>query len=125
MVAKNKLIRLTNSKITDLKDIKSPKNKDQLRSILGIISWYSNRTPVKDLAQPLRAMAKAGVRFKWGEVEEKALRDTLGRILCPITGCLRPAISASPKTPYVIYSDSSCYTLGGFYVRDRKWGTKK
>ena len=125
MVAKNKLIRLTNSKITDLKDIKSPKNKDQLRSILGIISWYSNRTPVKDLAQPLRAMAKAGVRFKWGEVEEKALRDTLGRILCPITGCLRPAISASPKTPYVIYSDSSRYSLGGVLCQRQKVGDKE
>ena len=112
--------RITPSKLTDLRDIKSPCCKDDLRSILGLLSWYSARAKLRDSTRGMREMCKSGNRFRWGEDMERDLRRSIEILLDPVTGCLRPPVMATAETPMVLFTDSSKYSYGGCLCQVQK-----
>ena len=73
-----------------MRGLKSPSSKSALKSSLGMFSWFANRSAIKDLMGPLRAVAKTGVRFYWSPELEASFRAVISAILDPITNCLRP-----------------------------------
>ena len=64
-ISYNSIIRVTEHKITDLRDIKSPTNKDELKSILGLFAWYAQRSLLRDVTKRMRDMGKSDKRFKF------------------------------------------------------------
>ena len=112
-ISQNSIIRVTPNKVTDLRDLKSPTTKDELRSILGLLSWYAHRAKLRDITRGMRELCKSGNRFRWSEDLEKDLRESIEILLCPETGCLRPAKAPSEECPFVIFSDSSRHAFGG------------
>ena len=77
--------RLIPSKITNLKNIKSPTTKDELKSILGIFAWFQNRAFLRESTHLLRQLAKQNIRFRWTEEHEKQLRKSIDILLSPTT----------------------------------------
>ena len=112
-VSQNSIVRITPNKTTDLRDLKTPKSKDELRSVLGLLSWYSQRSLLRDVTRGMREMAKSGVRFSWSQELEKDLREAIRILLDPVTGCLRPARAPSERFPFVVFVDSSRHAFGG------------
>ena len=124
-VSMNKIVRVTKNKITDLKDIPTPRNKDDLRSLLGLLAWFSGRAFLRDSTRRMREMCKSGNRFRWSDELEGDLRKSIEIILCPITGCLRPPITASDCCPFVMFIDSSRHHYGGVLCQMQPVGEKE
>ena len=124
-VSLNKIVRLTRNKVTDLKGIASPRNKDDLRSLLGLLAWFSGRAFLRDATRKMREMCKSGNRFQWSDDLERDLRKAIEIILCPITGCLRPPISSSECCPFVLFIDSSRHHYGGVLCQMQPVGERE
>ena len=112
-ISYNSIIRVTEHKVTDLRDIKSPTSKDELKSILGLFAWYAQRSLLRDATKRMREMGKSDRRFKWDMDLESDLRSAISILLDPVTGCLRPPINPSESHPYVLFVDSSRSAFGG------------
>ena len=87
-----------------------------------MFSWFANRSAIKDLMGPLRAVAKAEVRFYWSPKLEASFRAVLSAILDPITSCLRPPIEPSSETPYCLFTDASKSQIGGVLTQIQEAG---
>ena len=93
VVSHKRIIRVTANKITDLRDIKSPGNKDELKSILGLFSWYSSKALLRDSTKRMRDLGKSNIHFKWSPELEADLRQSISILLDPVSGCLCPNCS--------------------------------
>lgn len=69
------------SRLAQLSNLASPTNRNQLKSILGTLQFYSRFTSKHSaIAAPLFRLLSPKVQFKWSSVEEKALRMLLAEI---------------------------------------------
>ena len=112
-ISRGQIHRIQSNKISDLRDIKSPTTKDQLKSILGLFSWYSSKAMLRDISEGMRELGKSNMRFKWTPELERDLRGAIEILLDPITGCLRTPITPSSDHPFVLFTDSSRSAFGG------------
>ena len=72
------LIHPDPDKIAAIKDIKAPTTKTRVKSIIGLISYYSSFVPnLSMIIHPLTELVKTILpnRVKWTEVEERALES--------------------------------------------------
>ena len=121
-ISENNIIRVASNKITSLRDIKSPKNKDELRSILGFLSWYANRTKLRDVMHGMREIAKCGRVFHWSKKLESDLRESIEIVLDPHSGILRAPVTPTVEFPFILFIDSSRYSLGSCLCQIQKIG---
>ena len=60
-------------KVQAVQDAPSPKNVTELKSYLGLLSYYSKFLPkMADVLAPLYMLLRKDVRWKWTAAEEKA-----------------------------------------------------
>ena len=124
-ISANTVHRIQPGKITSLRELKSPKNKDDLRSLLGTFSWYASRSNLRDKLAKIRAMAKSHVRFVWNDELEADLRDAIEALLDPLTGVLRVPVASSPRTPFVLLTDASSHSLGAVLGQIQRVGIEE
>ena len=97
-------------KISTIEQAKVPQNETELKSFLGLISYYHKFIPnLSSKLYHLYNLLKNDVEFKWDSNCDKAFKDS------------KAALSESsflefydPNKPIVIVSDASGYELDGF-----------
>ena len=101
-------IRPDPSKIEAIHSFPAPKNTKQLRGFLGLINYYSKFTNEHGRATvPLLDLIRKGTKWKWGDKEEAAFKDTK-------TKFRESVILRYPnKTrPFYMQTDASVFALG-------------
>ncbi|XP_028080803.1 uncharacterized protein LOC114282359 [Camellia sinensis] len=101
-------VMVDSSKIEPVQNWEQPKNAPEVRSFLGLASYY--RRFVKNLssiASPLTRLTRKGVRFVWSETCKNAFRELKLRLTtAPILIILERGLS------YTVYCDASREGLG-------------
>lgn len=72
-------------KLQKIKCLKAPKDKAELRSLLGAIQFLSRYFTVADVLAPLMDLCKKNAKFIWGSEQEKAFaraKEMLSKTVC-------------------------------------------
>ncbi|GFX19047.1 retrovirus-related Pol polyprotein from transposon opus [Trichonephila clavipes] len=106
-------VRPDPDKIKDVRNFPTPKNIHDIRSFLGLCSYF--RRFIKGfcyLAEPLRSLLKSGVEFHWGPEEVEAF-NSLKKALTsdPVLGMYDERASTE------IHTDASGYGIGAVLVQ--------
>ena len=106
----NGLIKMDDSKVEAIKNLKVPQTKRQCKSILGLMGYY--RSHIRDFgarAYPLTELLHKSKpdRIQWGEKEQAAFDDLKACLLAK--PCLWPP---DHQQGYVIQSDASQFGVG-------------
>ena len=96
-----------------MRGIRSPRDKGELRSILGLFSWYAQRSNLRDSIKGMRDLVKSKTRFKWDDDLESDLRNCIEILLDPVSGCLRAPIDPTKRLHFCLFTDSSRHSHGG------------
>ena len=97
-------------KVEAIRSIPEPTNKKQLRSFLGVCSFYRGYVPhFSEVALPLTNLTKNDQpnNFKFTE-EHRSSFCKLKMSLCEATGLHAPC----PDKPFIIHSDASDFAVG-------------
>ena len=109
------------AKIDALISMDIPKNLAQLRSFLGMVSYYGNFLPqVKRLRGPLDELTRKDVKFIW-DAKKQAAFDALLKIL----GSDLNLTHFNPKLPIFVASDASEYGIGAVVYHRFPDGSEK
>jgi hypothetical protein len=106
-------IRPDPEKIEKIKNFPEPKNVTQLRSALGLFSYY--RKFIKDfskIAKPLNSLLKKDEKYEWNEKRQRAF-DYLKQRLMTAPVLTYPNF----EKPFTLYTDASA--SGSFGAIDR------
>jgi hypothetical protein len=96
------------SKVQEMMDWKPPKSIHQIRSFLGLASYYCRFIPdFSRIAKPMTELLKKGVNFVWSEACEKAFH-TLRQHLTSAPVLVQPDNSK----PFEVFWDASGTGLG-------------
>lgn len=69
-------IRPTNDKLQAVKQFRQPKNKDEVKSFLGLINYVSKFIPnVATETEALRVLARYDSKFHWGREQQHAFNE--------------------------------------------------
>lgn len=69
-------IRQTDERIEVIKNLRAPRTKEELQSLLGLITYVSKFIPhLATITEPLRSLLKNENRFIWKKEHEKILND--------------------------------------------------
>lgn len=99
----------TEAKVAAIKAIQPPTNVAQLRSVLGLLSYYRCYVPnFGGTAYPLNDLLKAGTVWKWDLKHTEAL-ETLKTVICTPGRVLR---RADPSRPFILHTDWSTTGIG-------------
>jgi hypothetical protein len=86
-----------------------PKNAKDIRSFLGLASFYRRLVPkFAEIAKPLTEMIRKGVQFKWGERQQTAF-EKLKKILCSEQVLAYPDFNSQ----FILTTDASRVTVDG------------
>jgi len=109
-------IRPDADKIKAVKEFPTPKNTQDVKSFLGLCSYY--RRFIKDFchrAQPLQELLKGDSRFHWGVEQRQAFED------------LKEALTSDPilglydeNCPTKMHTDASGYGIGAVLIQIQK-----
>ena len=98
-----------------VRDLKPPETAKEVRSFLGLASYYRNF--VKDfshIARPLTALTKKNVKFQWNEAQETAFQK------------LKTALTSEPvlqlpnfEEPFTLMTDASSVALGAVLAQGK------
>ena len=100
-------------KISTIKDWPAPINVSEVRSFLGLASYY--RKFVKKfstVAIPLTALLHKDNEFEWNETAQKVF-DTLKEKLITTPVLLLP----DPEKPFTVTTDTSDYAIGAILIQ--------
>ena len=102
-------------KVKAIKQLQSPKSKDEVRSLLGLASFYREFIPnLSAIAEPIQKLMKKDVQFEWGTEQQKAL-DTIKQSISE-KSCLE---IPEPSWKYELHTDASLSGLGAvLFQRD-------
>src|SRR5262249_47662926 len=111
-------VRVDPERIKSLKDLPSPKNKDTLRSFLGLANYYRPFIRKFDwLAAPLWALLKKKALFIWNSTTEEAFLKIKQAIIKAT--CL---VHVDPTLQLVLRVDASNLGIGGVLAQLRPTG---
>ena len=111
-------VRVSKEKIRAIQEWPTPVNVKQLRSFLGLASFY--RKHIKNfafIANPLHTLLKKDEKWKWSTDHKKAF-STLKDCLSSAPVLIFPDFSK----PFTIQPDSSGYAIGGVLLQDQGKG---
>ncbi|XRB08690.1 retrovirus-related Pol polyprotein [Pycnococcus provasolii] len=70
------------AKVKAILDMEPPKDAKELRSQIGLLSYYRHFIPrMSEVSEPLRKLLKKGADWAWGAHEQRAM-DRLKELLC-------------------------------------------
>ena len=100
-------IHLLAEKVHAVADAPQPKNTQELKSYLGLLSYYSKFMPsLSTVLGPLYRLLKKDVRWKWSSAEEKSFQKS--KELLTSTKVL---VHFNPKHKLVLACDTSAYGI--------------
>ncbi|UYV67829.1 K02A2.6-like [Cordylochernes scorpioides] len=101
-------IRTSDDKIFAIKNWSEPRDKHELRSFLGLCTYYRRFVEgYADIAAPLHRLTEARASFHWNEECEKAFR-ALKRSLCSSPILAYP----QPRANFILDTDASNLGIG-------------
>ncbi|UYV64922.1 K02A2.6-like [Cordylochernes scorpioides] len=101
-------IRTSDDKISAIKNWPEPRDKHELRSFLGLCTYYRRFVEgYADIAAPLHRLTEARASFHWNEECDKAFR-ALKRSLCSSPILAYP----QPGTNFILDTDASNLGIG-------------
>src|ERR1700761_9484522 len=113
VVLKGGTVTMDLIKVAGVQDWKTPKNVKDVHSFLGFCNFY--RQFIKgfsQIAKPLNERLKKGVKWAWGEKEDKAFQELKKRI------CEDPVlIQPDQKKPFEVEVDASNYAIGAVLMQ--------
>ena len=102
-------------KVSAIKNLMPPKNVRDVRSLLGMMSYYRKFVPnFSKIAKPLTALTKKNAHFKWSP-EAQAAFDYLKASLLQAPILAFPDISK----PFKLYTDASLYAMGAVLMQEQ------
>ena len=109
-------VKPVQKKIQAMLDIAPPKTVKQLRSFLGVVNYYRDMWIRRShLLAPLNELNKKGVKWRWGQVEQRAF-DNIKRVMSKETLLHYPDFNK----PFEIHTDASKYQIGAVITQDNK-----
>uniref|UniRef100_A0A5S6Q5I1 RNA-directed DNA polymerase n=1 Tax=Trichuris muris TaxID=70415 RepID=A0A5S6Q5I1_TRIMR len=113
-------IRPEKSHLTAISEMHEPTNVHELRSLLGLLSWYSKFIPnFSTLAEPLRALTHAGNTFTWSAEAQESV-EKLKTLLLESS-----ALSLfDPALPTTVTTDASDVGIGAVLTQKHSCGTE-
>ena len=108
------------AKCLAIREAPTPKSMPQLRSFLGLASYYRRFVQnFAEIATPLHFLLRKGVPWAWGPDQQVAF-DTLREFLSD------PPVLAHPQfdQPFLVYTDASDYALGAVLAQDSELGER-
>ncbi len=114
-------IQVDLEKTQAIRDFPIPTNIKSLQRFLGMAGWYHRFVPnFSQIAEPLAALKRKGVRFKWTASCQNAFDNLKQHLMeSPILG--HPDLNL----PLVVYTDSSDVGLGAVLCQQRQPGTEE
>ena len=98
-----------------------PKDVGQVRTFLGLISYYSSFVPrMRNLRAPLDALLKKDTAFQWSHSCQSAFDETKKILLSDLL-----LTHYDPHQPIVVAADASEYGIGAVISHKYKDGTEK
>ena len=102
-------------KVSVMKNLKPPENIRDVRSFLGMTSYYRKYVPnFSKIAKPLTALTRKNARFKWSDEAQTAF-ETLKEALLQAPILAFPDISK----PFKLYTDASQYAMGAVLIQEQ------
>ena len=113
-------ISVDQSKITAVKEWPAPKAPKPLMSFLGYAGYYRRFIEkYSHIAAPLTDLLRKSVEFAWGVPHQQAF-DALKKALTEAPVLILP----SPDYPFLLYTDSSDFAIGGVLMQDQGQGPR-
>ena len=96
------------SKTDSLRKLPSPKTKDEVRSVVGMLNYYGKFLPnMSQLIRPLHTLLRTGTTFNWSSECETSLRQAIDIIAKP------PILRHFDETQKLVLSTDACgYGIG-------------
>ena len=108
-------------KIDEISHMPPPKDVGQVRTFLGLISYYSSFVPrMRNLRAPLDALLKKDTVFQWSESCQWAFDETKKNLLSDLL-----LTHYNPNQPIVVAADASEYGIGAVISHRYSDGTEK
>ena len=106
-------IKPDDDKVKAIRNMATPTTCKQIRSFIGMVSWYSKVIPyLADISAPLIALTKKYARFKWTDQCQQAF-DKLKESLTSVPLLAFP----DPTKGYTLYTDASETAIGAVLVQ--------
>ena len=114
-------IRAQPAKTQAIADLLPPCNVSELRSFLGMCSYYRTLVPkYAELAEPLHELTRKHVKWKFGP-EQLAAFQALKDALVSSDVMMHP----NTQRPYILYVDASNYSIGAILVQEDENGVER
>ena len=109
-------VRPDQEKVKAIRSLKPPTNVKQVRSFLGMASWYRRFIPnFAEITEKLVKLTKKYARFQWDGECQKAF-DYLKDSLTCVPWLAYPDISK----PFILYTDASDRSVGAVLVQENE-----
>ncbi|XRB11143.1 reverse transcriptase [Pseudoscourfieldia marina] len=97
------------AKVAAIKEMGEPENAKELRSQMGLFSYYRHFLPnMSAISEPLRKLLKKDVEWEWGEAQRTAMRQLKYLLSEPGVGLHH----VDPDRPIYVHTDWSNYGMG-------------
>ena len=108
-------------KVKAVKEAPSPKNVSELKSYLGLLTYYSKFLPnMADVLAPLYKLLRKDVHWKWTDIEQKAFQAS--KDLLTSDSLL---VHFNPDLELVLMCDASSYGIGAVLAHRMPDGTER
>lgn len=106
-------VKVGERKIGAVSQFPVPKNAKQLRSFLGLVSWFRRFIPnLSDRSKDLNELTQMGVTYRWEEKHQKAFEDLKKSLVeAPVLA------TPDPDRQFEIHTDASGYGLGAALIQ--------
>ena len=67
---------MTQDKVRAITNAPAPKNKQELQSFIGMITYYDKFLPqLSTMMDPLHKLLRKNAKFVWGKAQDKAFKE--------------------------------------------------
>ncbi len=109
------------SKTSAISELSSPMDVSELRSFLGMSSYYRQLVPgFAAIAEPLYQLTRKNVAWHWGESQQSAFESLKSALVTS-------PVMAYPNTskPYILYTDACDYAVGAILCQEDDEGVER
>ena len=94
--------------------LKTPKNRKELQSILGVINFYRGHVPkIASILGPIYKLLSPKENFVWGSEQDKALGEVK-----TILEERRPLAQVTYTAPFILHTDASEEAVGAVLIQE-------